>query len=35
VIDCSKAKEELGFSVKVGLEEGLRRTVDWYRKYLL
>ena len=35
VIDCTKAKEELGFSVKVGLEEGLRRTVDWYRKNII
>jgi GDP-L-fucose synthase len=35
VIDCTKAKKELGFSIKVGLEDGLSRTVDWYRKNLL
>src|SRR4029077_6643971 len=27
-----KAKRELGFSMEVALEEGLRRTVEWTRK---
>jgi GDP-L-fucose synthase len=31
VIDISKAKSRLGFEAKVSMEEGLRRTVEWYR----
>jgi nucleoside-diphosphate-sugar epimerase len=27
-----KAKRELGYQPKVGLDEGLRRTAEWYRK---
>jgi nucleoside-diphosphate-sugar epimerase len=30
VYDCSRAKIELGFCSKVGLEEGMRRTAAWY-----
>ncbi len=30
--DISKAKAALGYNVKVDFEEGLRRTVEWYRK---
>jgi nucleoside-diphosphate-sugar epimerase len=30
--DIEKARKLLGFMPKVGLEEGLSRTVDWYRK---
>ena len=26
-----KARKELGYQPKVGLEEGLRRTAQWYR----
>lgn len=29
--DCSKARKELGWQAEVGLEEGLRRTVDFFR----
>lgn len=29
--DISKAKRLLGYRPKVGLEEGLRRTAEWYR----
>jgi len=29
--DISKAKAILGYEPTVGLEEGLRKTVDWYR----
>jgi dTDP-glucose 4,6-dehydratase len=28
-----KAKEVLGFNPKVELEEGVKKTADWYRKY--
>lgn len=29
--DSSKAKEELGFTSKVGIKEGAKWTADWYR----
>jgi len=29
--DISRARTELGFAPKVGLNEGIRRTLDWYR----
>jgi GDP-L-fucose synthase len=31
VADTSRAQEILGFGPKIGLEEGIRRTVAWYR----
>jgi UDP-glucose 4-epimerase len=31
--DISKARRLLGFSPVVGLREGLRRTVEWYRQH--
>jgi nucleoside-diphosphate-sugar epimerase len=33
VYDISRAKNELGFSPSVQLEEGMRRTAAWYRKH--
>jgi len=33
-LDSSKARELLDWSVEVGLDEGLRRTVPWYRDLL-
>lgn len=32
LVDVSLAKRLLGFEAKVSLEEGLRRTVEWYRQ---
>jgi GDP-L-fucose synthase len=29
-LDVRRAREEFGFEAEVGLEEGLRRTIDWY-----
>ncbi|MDR0999182.1 MAG: GDP-mannose 4,6-dehydratase, partial [Treponema sp.] len=29
-IDCSKIKQELGWTRRIDFEEGLARTVDWY-----
>lgn len=29
-LDCSKARDVLGWTPKVGIEEGLQRTLDWY-----
>lgn len=30
--DHTKAKRELGFEQEISLEEGIQRTVDWYRR---
>ena len=32
MLDTSKAFEEFGFKARVDLEDGLKRTIDWYRK---
>lgn len=29
-LDVSRAKEEFGFEAKMGFEDGLRKTIDWY-----
>lgn len=29
-LDCTKARDVLGFVPKVGIEEGLKRTFDWF-----
>ena len=31
-LDVSRAEREFGFKAKTGFEEGLRRTIEWYRK---
>jgi GDP-L-fucose synthase len=31
-LDTSKAKNEFGWYAKVDFEEGLKRTIEWYRK---
>lgn len=31
-LDTRRAKQEFGFEAQVGFREGLRRTVDWYKK---
>ena len=31
--DCSKAMKVLGWKPKVSLEEGIRRTVDWWKQH--
>lgn len=33
-LDSSRARSELGWKPEVGLDEGLRRTVAWYRDHL-
>jgi dTDP-glucose 4,6-dehydratase len=30
-VDCSRIERELGWRPEIGFEEGLHRTVDWYR----
>jgi GDP-L-fucose synthase len=32
MLDTSKAEREFGFKAKTGFEEGLRKTIEWYRK---
>ena len=29
--DIARATSEIGFAPRVGLREGIRRTLDWYR----
>lgn len=31
--DIARARAELGYAPQVGLNEGIRRTLDWYREY--
>lgn len=31
-LDIARARERLGWSPRIGLEEGMRRTVEWYRE---
>jgi len=33
-LDCTKAREELGWSPKYTLEEGLQKTIAWYKESL-
>ena len=33
-LDVTRARELMGFEAKVGLEEGLRKTVEWFRETL-
>lgn len=32
MVDCSKAERVLGFRPRVSLEDGIRRTLEWYRR---
>lgn len=32
LLGTSRAEKELGFRAKIGLREGLKRTIDWYKR---
>jgi GDP-L-fucose synthase len=32
-LDVSRAKEYFGFEAQVPFEEGLKRTIDWFREH--
>jgi GDP-L-fucose synthase len=34
-LDCTKAAAELGWTPKISLDEGIRRTLTWYRENVL
>jgi nucleoside-diphosphate-sugar epimerase len=34
-LDCNKAKQQLGWESVINLEEGIRRTLEWYQKNIL
>ena len=34
-LDCTKVKNDLGWTSSVSLDEGLSKTVNWYRNYLI
>lgn len=34
MLDTSKAEKEFGFKAKISLEEGLKRTIEWYKNFL-
>lgn len=34
-LDCTKAKEELGWAPRVSLDDGIRKTLAWYKENVL
>ena len=35
ILDCTKAKDKLGWTPKTSLESGLKKTCDWYENNYL
>ena len=33
MLDTSRAEKFFGFKAKVGFEEGLAKTIEWYEKH--
>ncbi len=33
-LDTTRAEREFGFKAKMDFEEGLKRTIEWYKKYI-
>jgi len=34
-LDISRAEQEFGFQAKIDFEEGLKRTIEWYKKIIV
>jgi len=34
-LDTSRAKREFGFEAKTDFREGLKRTIEWYKKKMI
>jgi GDP-L-fucose synthase len=34
ILDVTKAKNEFGFEARTAIEDGLRKTIAWYRSTL-
>lgn len=34
VLDCNHIRDELGWEAKVSLEEGLQKTISWFKEYV-
>lgn len=34
MLDVSRAKQRFGFEARVGFQEGLDRTITWYRRHV-
>lgn len=34
-LDCAKAKEVLGWQPRISLDEGIKSTLEWYRKHII
>ena len=32
MLDISKAEKEFGFKARIGFQEGLRKTIEWYQE---
>jgi nucleoside-diphosphate-sugar epimerase len=32
IFDTTKAVKDLGFEQQISLEEGIKRTIEWYKK---
>ena len=35
MLDISRAKDEFGFGAKMDFEEGIKRTIEWYRNWVI
>jgi len=33
MLDTSKAQKEFDFNAKMDFKEGLKKTIDWYKKH--
>lgn len=33
-LDCTRAKAELGWQPKISLDDGIKRTISWWREYI-